>query len=600
MKTSKRKEGFVLTAVMVLIVLASIIGGVFLVSARGTNRTVEKWKAYDECLLAVQAALESVNYGMYTNLLADIYAHGNRRDALGVLANEEFSVDIVVVDGTALPPGISSASVGAQSVSPLAITVTVSVASGSLNEEVINNCSDVTIDCDAIATHDQVTRRVKEVVTYNYNGVTSKPGSGGVSGDVFNHVFFIDNVGFFSGVNADFNGDVGANLDVDLQYSSIQLNGDAYAGGECTSKKLYKSDDWVDYGSQSFAGLFFGDRVRPALYADYNRSSTNNYYPQGYAEGVNFYDGEEQKQLPFIGPLSDYEEYALAVGGTASDLATTVHGVWGDDAGEDAGISTNSLDDGCLVLIGTTNNPINLSGVVVARKDIYIRGYYSGQGTLYAGRNIYVMDDVIAMDAPSWPHPDSDPAATAVANGSADFMGLCAKGNLIFGDYSTLDMSYLKAPHTESHATDITDADLGYVTHYVDGEPHFNGDYTQPDGNGTELRTDGSVRHFYEPILSDAKMSTLGMASWVGNFDCVLYSNHLIAGDFDENAMLNGAFICRDEAVKRHGNLALNWDARLGDKSLDGLSFYPGLPGMMLPANQPLPSRTILWAEVSP
>lgn len=599
MKTKKQSnEGFILTAVMMLIVLASIIGGAFLVSARGTNKTIENWKAYDECLLAVQSALESVNYSMYTNLLADIHANGNRRDSLQVLANENFTTDIVVTDGTAVPPSVSVAGVGVQSASASVITVNVSVVSGAMNEVVTNNSSDIVINCDALATHRGVTRRVQEIVTYNYNGSASKPGPGGGDSDVFNNVFFIDNHGFFSGVNCDFNGDVGANLDVDLQYSSIRLNGDAYAGGECTSKKLYKSLDWSRYGTQDFAGIFFGNRVRPALYTDYNRSNPNTYYEQGYAEGVNFYEEQEIKELPFIGPLSDYEEYATVVGGTASDSSTTVTGVWGDDAGENAGIGTN--DTGCLVLIGTAANPINLNGVVVARNDIYIKGHYTGQGTLYAGRNIHVIGDLIAVDEPTWPHPDNNPVATAEANKTKDFLGLCAKGSLIFGNHLNLDHTYLDDPHTSSHASDVTDAALGYVTHYVDGEPYFDGDYQQPDGNGFEQRTDGSRRHFFEPILSDADIAALGVSDRVGWFDAVLYANHLIAGEFAENAVLNGAFICRDESVKRHGNLALNWDPRLGDQTMDGAAFYPGLPGMMLPANQPLPSRTIQWAEVAP
>ncbi|QHI70832.1 hypothetical protein [Tichowtungia aerotolerans] len=596
MKTCEQKEGFVLTAVMMLILLASFIGGAFLLSARGTNTSIENWKAYDECLLAVQSGLETVNYSMYTNLLNDIYLNGNRRDSLDVLANKDFSIDVIVTDGVASPVGVSSASVGSQSVSASAITVTVTVASGAMDEVVPENRSEVMINCDAVASYRGVKRRVKEVVTYNYNGVAELPG--GSEGSVFDNVFFIDNHGFFSGVNCDFNGDVGANLDIDLKYSSIRLNGDAYAGGECTSKKLYKSLAWNDYGTQDFAGIFFGNRVRPALYTDYNRSNTNTYYNQGYAEGVNFYEEQDLKELPFIGPLSDYEEYAIAVSGSASDSSTTVTGVWGDDAGEDAGIGTN--DTGCLVLVGTEANPIRLDGVVVARQDIYIKGYYTGQGTLYAGRNVHVLGNLIAVNQASWPHPDPNPLATAAANQSADFLGLCAKGSLIFGDHRGLDTSYLDEPHTASHASDITDASLGYVSYYVDGEPYFDGDYRQADGNGAEQRTDGSLRHFYQPILSNSDIDAIGVSADVGLFDAVLYANHLIAGNFAENSILNGAFICRDESVKRHGNLALNWDARLGSLTMDGESFYSGLPGMMLPAQQPLPSRTIQWAEVIP
>lgn len=601
MKMNRRNEGFIMTAVMMLIVLASLIGGAFLVSARGTHASLERWKAYDDCLLAVQAGLEAVNYGMYTDLLNDIYANGNRRDALAVLANQSFTTDVLVDGGEALPPSVMSASSGVTLMSVSGgsvITTVVSVVSGDLDEVVAENRSEVVLTCEAVATYKGVTRRVQELVTYNYNGEIEGPGPGGGDRDVFDNVFFIDNHGFFSGVNCDFNGNVGANLDIDLQYSSIRLNGDAYAGGDCLSKKLYKSMDWADYGTQDFAGIYFGDRVRPASYTDYNRSNPDTLYEQGYEEGVNFYEEEALKELPFIGPLSDYEEYAVAVGGTASDLSTTVNGVWGDDAGEDAGIGTN--DTGCLVLIGTAANPINLSGVVVAQNDIYIKGYFSGQGTLYAGRNIHVIGDLIAVDEPTWPHPDSNPETTAESNKTKDFLGLCAKGSLVFGNHLNLDHTYLDDPHTSSHASDVTDAVLGYVTHYVGGEPYFDGDYRQADGNGAEQRTDGSLRHFFEPILSDADIADLGVSDRVAWFDAVLYANHLIAGEFDSNAILNGAFVCRDESVKRHGNLALNWDPRLGSQTMDGMSFYSGLPGMMLPAPQPLPSRTIQWAEIAP
>lgn len=593
-----------MTAVMMLIVLASLVGGAFLVSARGTHKSIERWRAYDECLLAVQAGLEAVNYGMYTNLINEFYATGNSPDLLEVLADQDFTVDVVVSGGVATVPSVMSLSTGPSVASvggsSSAVTVSVSVASGSMVDVPAENRSSVLLDCKAVATHGNVTRAIQEVVEYNYNG-SGTVGPGGGDPDVFDYVFFIDNVGWFSGVNCDFNGDVGANLDVDLKYSSIRLQGDAYAGGECTSKKLYKSYDWSSYGSQGFAGLYFGDKVRPMLYTDGNRSNSDTFYEQGYAEGVNFYESQEQKELPFIGPLSDYEEYAIAVGGTASDASTTVNAVWGDDAGEDAGLSETTLDDGCLVLIGTAADPINLDGVVVAQKDIYIKGYFTGIGTLYAGRNIYLMDDIIAVNEPTWPHPDSNPVATAESNRTKDFLGLCAKGSMIFGDHHQIDHDMIKAPFTQDHASDASDQALGYVTgHYANYKPFFDGDYTQPDGDGTELRTDGSLRHFYEPILGDADYLALGVDSWVGHFDCVLYANHLIAGEFDPNAIINGAFICRDEAVKRHGNLAMNWDARLGTQTMDGLSFYSGLPGNMLPPSQPMPCRTIQWAEVEP
>jgi hypothetical protein len=128
--------------------------------------------------------------------------------------------------------------------------------------------------------------------------------------------------------------------------------------------------------------------------------------------------------------------------------------------------------------------------------------------------------------------------------------------------------------------------------------PYFSGDYTLRDANGTGTRSDGSARHFYEPMISDAAIAALGVQAWIGWFDAVLYANHLISGDFDANAVINGGFVCRDEAVKRHGNLVLNWDIRLGSRSLDGMGFAPWLPGML--PRQSTVYRTIKWTEISP
>ncbi|MBI9021084.1 MAG: hypothetical protein JEZ10_07510 [Verrucomicrobia bacterium] len=581
MKKQKQKNGFVMTAVLMLIVIASLIGGAFLVSAHNSFSAVDRWRDYDDCLLGMQSALEIVKYNLQEELNDEMEVEHSRA-SLGVLANKDFTTNVTW----------SSAATKVDLLVPYTVDVAVSVVSGSMVEIVAENYAEVTLTCEAVATHGGVTRRIQEVVTHTYND-TDTPGG---PDNVFDYVFFIDNVGFFSGVNADFNGDVFANKDIDFKYSSIRLNGDAFAGNECLSKKLYKSLDWAAYASQGFAGIDFSERTRPAEYTDFNRSNPDTFWDQGYKEGVNFYEDQESKSMPFIGPLSEYEEYAIAAGGTVSDSSKTVAAVWGDDAGEDAGVGTN--DTGCLVLIGTAANPINLGGIIVAQQDIYIKGYFTGQGTLYAGRNIHVIGNLIAVDPPTWPKPDSAPMTTATVNKGKDFLGLCAKGSLIFGNHLGLDNTYLEEPHTDSHATDETDASLGYVTHYVDGVPYFDGDYTRPDGNGSEPRTDGSLRHFYEPILSDADIAALGVSEWVGWFDAVLYANHLIAGDFDVNAVLNGGFVCRDEAVRRHGNLALNWDSRLGTRTPDGQGFYPGTPGGLPPQSDM--NRLVQWTELAP
>lgn len=578
MKTEQNKQGFVLTAVLMLILIASLVGGAFLFSARNSFATVDQWRIRDECLMGLQSGLEVRKYEVDQSFRTN-YNDTHSWDALDEIGNLNSTVTVRWTNSFSTASHV--------------VTTTVVTTSGPVLKDITNYTAEVTLTNVATATHGGVTRKVREVIRYTY---ASAAAAGGGDSSVFDNVFFIDNVGFFSGVNADFNGDVRANLDIDLQYSSIQLNGDSYAGGVNTSKKLYKNLDWDDYEDQSFSTVVFADRTRPAEYTDFNTSNTNSYWPQGYDETVDFYDNADVLEMPFVGPLQEYEDYAVAAGGYASDSNKTVVAVWGDDAGENAGIGTN--DTGCLILIGTAADPINLNGIVVATGDIYIKGYYTGQGTLYAGRNIHIIGDLIAKDPPTWPKPDSTPMVTASNNKTRDFLGLCAKGSLIFGDHTTLDTSYLKSPHTASHATDASDGPLGYVSYYSGGIPYFNGDYTQQDGNGSALRSDGSPRHFYEPMISDSAIAALGVDPWIGWFDAVLYANHLISGDFDVNAVINGGFVCRDEAVKRHGNLALNWDIRLGSRSFDGMGFAPWLPGML--PRQTTVYRTVKWTELAP
>ncbi|MFA7256187.1 MAG: hypothetical protein WC047_01245 [Kiritimatiellales bacterium] len=579
MKPETKNSGFVLTGVLMLLIIAAVVGGAFLFSARNSFATVDQWRTRDECLLGLQSGLEQREYELDQIVQAVTVNDINMYDAL---------------DGT--NSTVWRYWTNSYGPSSYIITTKVVTVAGHVVKDLVNHTATLSITNTATAVYGGITRKVREVVEYDY---APAPELGG-DGSVFDNVYFIDNIGLFSGVNADFNGDVYANKDMDLQYSSLKVNGDRYSGGEILSKKTYKNDDWSDYGN---------DRARPAENTDYNRSNTNSYWEQGYDDNVESYDAAEIKDLPFIGPLSEYQDYAILNNGTVSqvysvtaagvlsNLSTTVSAVWGDapDGSENAGIGTN--DNGCLILIGTTNNPIVISNVVVATGDIYIKGYYTGQGSLYAGRNIYVIGDLIAKDPPTWPHPDPDPAGTADANKTKDFLGLCAKGNVAFGDPDLLDVSFLTSPYTGSHATDASDAALGYVSYYSNGIPYFDGDYTQPDGNGSEQRSDGTLRHFYDPIISSTALAGLGVSERLTWIDGVLYANHLIAGSFHQGS-LNGGFVCRDESVWRTGDLTLNWDIRLGSRSQDNLGFASWLAGTM-PA-QGSPGRKVKWTEMAP
>jgi len=559
MKTRRNSDGFVLTGVLSLLVIASVVGGSFLFSARNSLRTAERWEDYDQCLWVIQSALEERKYDLYQDF-REVYDATHSWDSLDVLENYNAQVTISITN-----------------LSGVVVAVSVATTSGSAIKDVATYEGEITIANVAQATYKGVTRKIQEEVLYQYK---STGNSGGDS--VFDYSFFIDNAGYFSGVNCDFNGDVRANKNIELKYSSMMVNGDVYASGIVDSKKDYKHDSWSTYESDDVA------TARPGSNTDFDTSNPNTLWAQGYNEAPVYFEGVEPLEMPFVGPLVEYEDYAVASTGTISQGGVVmVDAVWGDDAGEDIPGVEGILDDGSLFLDGTVA-PIEIDGIIVARGDIYIKGSYTGQGTLYAGRNIHIIADLGAVDPPSWPKPDSNPTATVNINKDKDFLGLCAKGSLVFGDYNdwvdAVDKQYLAPPYTASHVTDSTDAANGYVTSTVDGISYFDGDYTNQDGeNHDAVQTDGSPRLYYEGVLGEADFAALGpeYRGWIGQMDAVLYSNHLLMGVFDPNSTINGAVVCRDEAIKRHGDLTINWDIRTGASSLDGAGFTSSLPGSL-------------------
>lgn len=97
--------------------------------------------------------------------------------------------------------------------------------------------------------------------------------------------------------------------------------------------------------------------------------------------------------MPYLGDLSLYEDLAAGSSLTYTDasdgLRKTISGVYASDEP--------------LVLIGTSAAPIVIDGPVVTAGDVIIRGYVTGTGTLYAGRNVHIIGDIRYLDPPFWP-----------------------------------------------------------------------------------------------------------------------------------------------------------------------------------------------------
>jgi hypothetical protein len=105
----------------------------------------------------------------------------------------------------------------------------------------------------------------------------------------------------------------------------------------------------------------------------------------------------------------------------------------------DAG-TTNSFDPSVnantnVILVGTKDNPIVLSGEVAVDGDVVISGYVQGEdGVLVTKGNLYVVGDLIYNDTTD---ANGDRVFGTQADGSKNNLAFAAAGNIIHGPYNT-------------------------------------------------------------------------------------------------------------------------------------------------------------------
>ena len=255
--------------------------------------------------------------------------------------------------------------------------------------------------------------------------------------------------------------------------------------------------------------------------------------------------------MPYLGDLSYYRDLAISEGGTISQNGVQL---------------VTNVYEGTMSLVGTAAHPIEVDGPVVVSEDVVLKGVISGQGTIYAGRNVHIIDDLTYDDPPEWPKPDYNPETTASNNVNSDLVALCAKGNVVMGNYRHGGWNYvryfIRPPFTSPYIVDATDADIGYVSYYQGDDPYFDGNYTSYDGG---VKGDGSSRRYYESSLSDSAFNALGPSNNINQIDALVYTNHLVGGRV-RNMNFNGSVIGRDEGIVFSGYVTMNYDYRVKER----------------------------------
>ena len=580
MKSSKRNEGFVLTGALMLLLIGIMVAGSFLFISQQSRPAVVRWVRHDQALLAAQTAVERVKANLYNNFQVYHMQSNTWSDLTWVVANASSQSISNTLLGTVLGTNRFYAYQVPCAYSNAIITAT--VRSGQIVTNVLDERS-VMVTNTVSATMNGVTRTIEETVCYVLH--RSK---------VFDNSYFINNFGWFYSVNCVVNGDIRSNEDNDLRSSSLVLNGYAYAVGMNDVNTPYTTWTWNTYTADANSPFF-----RPNFYVDPTRTNSGTLFNFGFKGSSVTSNGASRVEVPPIGNLADYIDLAQQKNGTIQTGTVVVVNNYFNGTGP-SGV-TNAPDKGSLVLVGTAAKPIVLNGPVVVAGDVLIKGYYTGQGTIYAGRNIHIIGDLTAVNTSQWPKPDTATNfnnVTVPANLQKDFLGLCARGAIVMGNYNSSDFQtgllsqhYLEPSFVGTNTVSPMDADLGYVSFVSNGVSYFNGDYTANDGGkqcGDTVATNGVPRSYYQSSLSDTKFNSLfpSGSNWVSRIDAVIYNNHLTTGLL-KDATINGSIVCRDEAMLLSGRAYFNWDARLGVES-----FRPYLPPTMEPAD------TIQWREL--
>ena len=381
--------------------------------------------------------------------------------------------------------------------------------------------------------------------------------------EVFDYGYFVNNWGWFYGNGITSNGDVRSNGRFDFR-DNPYVDGQIYAGFE------------VDDGGQGIRGT---------------GGATD-----GAGNHPNQHPYSDKLDMPNLNDLSYYENKAKTKGGTVKvNGVTLINNVFGDDPGE----------SGNMVLIGTSSQPIEVTGTVVIRGDVVIKGVIKGQGTIYAGRNVYVADNITYKDGPSTPRPaSSDPTvvnAWVNANKNKDLVGFAAKQSVVLGDYtSSTGGSWYSNYWLFSMGSEDVGQD-GILDTYDTGERDnvFQPQYEDLDGDGvmrgnytwSDVQTQSSIANFANCPVGVSNFGNVATNA-LNRIDGIFYTNHAFAGRLGNGATINGSVISKDEAMIYTDTLTMNYDERIRSRYTVG---QDKLIDVGLPFSQSV--RIIRWWE---
>lgn len=434
---------------------------------------------------------------------------------------------------------------------------------------------------------------------------------------VFDYAYFVNNYGWLDGFGASdliVNGDMRANGNFSILNGSPTINGSVYA---CRNDKLWpNAAGVVNRTPQFWSNSYYSSRAPQQARQAYQQSrmgvkgsdqfeawrdiiydaeaSIVHGRPAGAVigdvNGIRRFDGTildpratRELPMPDLNDVEYYKQLSRNYLDTKRKFRDNSNNpyynepafieVFNPSTNRYERITNQGVFEGSVALIGTTAKPIRIHGPVTVTGDIVIKGVFTGQGTLYAGRNVHIVGNVQYAQGPNFSGNNLE--LIDKANEKKDLLALCARGSIIMGNtkrMSSLTLSYMTPPFTKGRYDDF-------------------GNWIPPY-NAREIDEYGVMR--YKSLLGDNYIDSI--SENVNVINAILYTNFLGGGEIgggSQGVTFNGSIICRDEAmVTRSLPMYLNYDTRVKWRIQEG----EPLVDINLPFS-PM-ARTRAWREI--
>ncbi len=294
---------------------------------------------------------------------------------------------------------------------------------------------------------------------------------------IFDYSYFVNNWGWFYGNNIVSKGNSRSNGSFDMGGYRPQIWGKPrFRSSNDIDLIGYIDDNCDGKENNQDGGIYAWDTITGTP------SSTG--HPKDLYQGMRGKNTTPEVPLlpmPNLNSLGTYEKMAKDKGSYIKIGNTIIcDGIWGDNETRQH-----------LYLEGTIDQPVEIYGTVVVRGDLIIRGYFTGQGSIYCGRNIYLPQRIIAKNGVSNKEPSTNSEASREnwrdTNKNADLLGLFAKENIVMSDFTNSNWrSQVSSWMSNSKNGSKEDAGLDKIPN--------TGDFGENDGKWTvEYDTNGNV-----------------------------------------------------------------------------------------------------------